>query len=102
MDNTATFDLSRVIELDQWHGSTLSQMIRQGQSQTFNEIWLGQDPLGDINGHDTDAIKMIFGGSIMKRENVAEDRVPSIGTMWFTCDANGYPELYKYRYDSSG
>ena len=98
---TKTFNLTRVIELDQWHGSALNQMIRQGSSQSFNEIWLGQTPLEDINGNDTDAIKTIFGGSVFKLENVNEDRNPSIGTMWFTCDDNGYPILYKYRYDSS-
>jgi hypothetical protein len=79
----------KVIEVDQF---TSTGNLRE---QPFDEV-----TLGGIEGGDSEAAKVIFGGRFNVRE-VSETQNPSIGYVWFKKGENGKPELYKSNYDTS-
>lgn len=78
-----------VLELDQW---TASGNIRE---LSFDELTLAA-----IQGGDSDAAKIIFGGTL-KRRIVSESDIPRMGTVWFTRASNGTCQFHSARYDTS-
>lgn len=78
----------RVLEVDQW---TSTGKIEGKQPSEFNLV--------DVEGGDTKAARVIFGGWAVWRDVKATD-TPGIGNVWFRVDG-GRLRLWKTNYDSS-
>lgn len=81
-----------VLEVDQW---TSTGNIKE---QSWDD--LKAKGIDAVSGGDSEAARVIFGGDFRFKE-VDERSSPGIARVWFIKGADGRPELYKYRYDSS-
>lgn len=96
----------QAIELDQWHASALKDMVKNGDSPTFDELYHAKDKteaLNKIRGKDSDSIKAIFGGHyhIVPHNKLSD--WPRVGYVWMVEDEHtGLPRTWKTNYDSSG
>lgn len=79
-----------IIEVDQW---TASGDIEKLDFDTVT--------LQTIKGGDSEAAKSIFGGHF-ERKQVSEDKIPTIGNVWYIKGPDGKCKLYKYHFDTSG
>jgi hypothetical protein len=93
--------IPRMLELDQWHGTALKQMIDNNSAPSFEAVWDDQDALFNINGTDTDAIKKAFGGIIKRLTDIPKNKKCPIGYMRFAEGSNGELQLIDYNYDTS-
>ncbi len=78
-----------VIEVDQWTSSG-----------NIEELDFDSLTLDNISGGDSEAVKVIFGGTL-NRKQVSENDTPSIGNVWYIKDEDGKCKIWKYNYDSS-
>lgn len=83
--------MMEIIEMDQWSSS--ADNVRELQFDSFRPA--------DLKGGDSEAAKVIFGGSFTFK-SVKETDSPRIGNVWFIKDdVTGKLKFYKARYDSS-
>mgnify|MGYP003145194810 FL=1 len=82
-----------ILEIDQWTST--------GDVLTFSWEELKQHGIGCVTGGDSEAIRVIFGGTFNFRK-VNETDTPLIGNVWMIKNEKGYPAVWKTRYDSSG
>jgi hypothetical protein len=66
----------------------------------LEELLFSSITLNDISGGDSQAAKIIFGGSFSLLE-VSENDSPRVGYVWFKEDINGKCKRYKANYDTS-
>jgi hypothetical protein len=83
----------KVLETDQWTSS--------GNVTEFSWKKLKDNGIQCVSGGDSEAARIMFGGSFRFRE-VNETDSPSIGSVWFIENEKGFPAIWKTRYDSSG
>jgi hypothetical protein len=81
-----------ILEVDQWTSTGNIMSIPWTELQTQ-----GVDA---VSGGDSEAARLVFGGRLHFYE-VDDDAEPQIGNVWYIED-DGYPAVWKYRYDSSG
>ena len=78
-----------IIEVDQWTATGNIEDLK------FDEVGLDH-----ISGGDSEAVKVIFGGSF-KRKQVEETAMPNLGYFWFIKGENGKCKFYKGNPDTS-
>mgnify|MGYP003576547042 FL=1 len=82
-----------VLEVDQWTST--------GDVKSHDWDALKSQGIEAVNGGDSAAARVIFGGHFWFREVDPQYERPFIGRVWFRKGADGKPELWLTNYDSS-